>query len=517
MSPATLGLTLRFECVSSRIILLRLLLGSLVVLVHSGSADSSMAPLSAPSEHSPRLHVSQTLLDVDNYPVAPPGLSLEQVHVYVRHGERTPVRVRMSDPPASIPAHWLECQTARRFSAAVETLGGTTWGPLQSENTDVSPVKVVERADGTAVDGECFLGELTDMGKQSTLNYGRALRKLYVEKLGFLPSTLRNNNEVYFRSTNMPRTIESLQQVMRGLYSYSELSPGIIPQLRVRESANEDLVANAYSCKRLEQLIIGFARAAAAEHNQNLEPLDEKLSRYIGGNPIRVDGQPRASGILDTIRASIVHGIEVPPEFKDESIVEPIEKAVVAEWFEDKTEEVRRLGMGRLLGALESKMSAATKNAPANKSRSGGTDLNNSSPRMLVHSTHDTALAALLATLDVFDDKWPAFTASITFELFSNANTPDTDDDASPSQQQTTFNVFSPSKSSPSSPPREHFVRARYQNRSLLLPFCAARGKHLAGRPEFCTLAAFAARVRALAPSPSEWERECALREQPAA
>lgn len=58
--------------------------------------------------------------------------------------------------------------------------------------------------------------------------------------------------------------------------------------------------------------------------------------------------------------------------------------------------------------------------------------------KILVHSTHDTAIAALCSTLDVFDEKyaavagsnipsrasnfnffrWPAFTSSITFELF---------------------------------------------------------------------------------------------------
>jgi acid phosphatase len=67
-----------------------------------------------------------------------------------------------------------------------------------------------------------------------------------------------------------------------------------------------------------------------------LEPLDKKLSKYIGGNPIRVDGKPRASGILDTvsdlapaeshltyfqIRAASAHDIKVPSEFEDKTIV----------------------------------------------------------------------------------------------------------------------------------------------------------------------------------------------------
>lgn len=56
-------------------------------------------------------------------------------------------------------------------------------------------------------------------------------------------------------------------------------------------------------------------------------------------------------------------------------------------------------------------------------------------------------------------------------------------------------------------------IRMRYQNRTLALPICAAPGAHLKGNPEFCTLAAFASRVRELAPaSEAEWKCECALR-----
>jgi len=59
----------------------------------------------------------------------------------------------------------------------------------------------------------------------------------------------------------------------------------------------------------------------------------------------------------------------------------------------DKTEEVRRLGMGRLLEDLSRKMQ--------NKMEHGEKD----PLKILVHSTHDTALAGLTSTLDVFDEK----------------------------------------------------------------------------------------------------------------
>ena len=87
----------------------------------------------------------------------------------------------------------------------------------------------------------------------------------------------------------------------------------------------------------------------------------------------------------------------------------------------DKTEEVRRLAMGRLLDDMQRKMTEKTENGDQDPLK------------MLVHATHDTAIAGLRSTLDVFDDqcvkfglvetpltngRWPAFTASITFELF---------------------------------------------------------------------------------------------------
>jgi len=163
-----------------------------------------------------------------------------------------------------------------------------------------------------------------------------------------------------------------------------------------------------------------------------------------------------------------------------------IEKAVVAEWFSGyKTEEVRRLGIGRLLDDLSTKMQ--------HKVVHGRKD----PLKILVHSTHDTGLAGLASTFDVFDDKWPQFTGSITFELFKSER------EASGSSILQT--IFSPLWSKPNS---EHYVRMRYQNKNMVLPICAEEGKHLPSFPEFCTLAAFRERVQEL--TPLDYESECA-------
>jgi len=131
----------------------------------------------------------------------------------------------------------------------------------------------------------------------------------------------------------MPRTIESLEQIIHGLYPISKCKPSAIPTLLLRNGRDENLLGNTMSCKRLEYLQISFAQAAAATYNQILEPLDKYISKYLDGRPIRVDGKPRASGVLDTVRAAVAHGVKVPPEFEEKSIIDIIEKAVVSEWF----------------------------------------------------------------------------------------------------------------------------------------------------------------------------------------
>ncbi|KAL0566125.1 hypothetical protein V5O48_015895 [Marasmius crinis-equi] len=432
----------------------------------------------------------QTGLDVEKYAVAPEGLELQQVHVYVRHGERTPVGVRLNDQPANIPEHWLLCKTARQMRQG--------WG---ENNAGFQMRKIVERKDGSTRESECLLGELTDLGRKSTFDYGTSLRKLYVDKLGFLPDTLEKQEQVYLRTTNMPRTTESLQQIIGGLYPTSKCRQEAIPSILVRNGRDENLIGNTSNCKRLEVLLVGFAQAAASAFNPTLEPLDKKLSKYIGGKPIRVDGKPRASGIMDTIRAASAHGIKIPPEFEDKSVVDTIERAVITEWFSGAylisavafillilhrmTEEVRRLGMGRMLDDLSRKMQHKV-------------DHGDKDPlKILLHSTHDTAIAAVCSTLDVFDEKWPDFTASVTFELFRKTGSPER---ASMFQR-----ILSPFRTA-STP--EYFVRMRYQNRNLPLPICADEGKHLPGSPEFCTLEAFRGRVKEL--TPVDWDAECA-------
>lgn len=66
-----------------------------------------------------------------------------------------------------------------------------------------------------------------------------------VLRLGFLPDVACSHDGVYLRSTNVPRTIESLQQVIHGLYPDSRRTPEFVPQLRIRCVHSEQMKAHS--------------------------------------------------------------------------------------------------------------------------------------------------------------------------------------------------------------------------------------------------------------------------------
>lgn len=47
------------------------------------------------------------------------------------------------------------------------------------------------------------MGELTDVGRTTTLHLGQRLRKLYVEQLKFLPEDMGTESEYYLRYVSL--------------------------------------------------------------------------------------------------------------------------------------------------------------------------------------------------------------------------------------------------------------------------------------------------------------------------
>lgn len=432
----------------------------------------------------------------------PSGLELLSAHWYYRHAERTPVRPRLAH--LGIPSQWNLCAAGREFATAVlndsdSSLVRKIDGKKQDTELmlirtrmEIPTTKSRYRQGGPA---ECFYGQLTDVGRQSTLRLGQQLRALYVDKLAFLPGklTAQDADMIYFRSTGVPRAFESLQQAIHGLFPAHD--PSYVPVLLQRGPHDETLYPNPMACPTLRLLDRANVKRVAEKYNETLlAPLDSKIAKVVG-TPVRIDSHPSANGVLDTVRACIAHDIPVPNELADKEVQETLEKAIVHEWFDGfASKQHTRLAMGRLFGDLRQRLQTRID------------DPTNDKLKLALYAAHDTTIAPILKVLDVYDERWPDFTAYVSFELFGKAKDEDAKDGPAHSGLLSRLNLSSAKPADP----KDYFVRVRYNSKDMKVPACQPKGMHLEGSDgTVCTFEAFKNAVKDVAISSEDWMKAC--------
>ncbi|KAH8193537.1 hypothetical protein TruAng_012297 [Truncatella angustata] len=492
----------------------------------------------------------------------PSELKLQFVQILLRHGERSPVSARFAN--AGLPAFWPYCSAVRQMRSAV--LDGSYTSPqfttlewkrrLEAFGPNDEPV--VASGPRGELDAICDMGMLTDKGRETTFNLGVRLRKLYVDQLAFLPSTINDADNLYLRATPIPRALESLQETFLGLYPAGTRAPNFPPPtILTRSISDETLFPNDNTCRRFAALSRAFAQRAADRWNDtdDMKYLTKTLGKWMPDEHPRVavDGKPRLSGIMDTVNSTLAHGPEtrLPKEFYDRKARDIIEKIGVEEWFAGykESQEYRTLGIGGLMGDVVSRMVGSAERSTADgeyevahnlgqgalKAGSGAAPI-----RFGLSGCHDTTLAAVLASMGAFEtDKWPPYTSHIAIEMFRRADLaqpptakPTTPPVGGPSAQKPPgwFSRFFGGSTSSSvkaglPPPGigrkkieelsaddktkmdGYYVRLRYNDDIMKVPGCKPAGKHLDGDESFCTLEAFKAIVDKF--TPQDWRGQC--------
>lgn len=454
----------------------------------------------------------------------PDGLDLQLVQILLRHGERTPVSARFQNQ--GLPAFWPYCSSVRQMKSAVlEDAEKKAAGEFSQfsilewkrrlETFGQNDEPMVATGPGGQLDDVCDMGALTDVGRVSTYQLGLRLRKLYVDRLHFLPPTISSTSSFYLRSTPIPRALESLHQTFSALYPPSAREPGPdgifpAPTILTRAPGDETLYPNDSNCRRFAALSRAFAQRAA--DRWNLSPEMEQLNQVFGklmppGSPrVAVDSRPRLSGIMDTVNATLAHGpaTRLPEEFYDAKCRKIIEKIAVDEWFSGYKEsrEYRTLGVGSLMGDIVARMVGSVERSGADgehetmkKSGQGDAHI-----KLGLSGCHDTTLAGILASLGAFEHgNWPPFTSHIAVEMFRKSTPPR---DGTRSR----LAGLLPKAAAQSQPddigrrpteeltPAEiqkldgYYVRLRYNDEPVTIPGCKAPGNHLEGDESFCTL-----------------------------
>ncbi|XP_046940310.1 lysophosphatidic acid phosphatase type 6 isoform X1 [Lynx rufus] len=318
-------------------------------------------------------------------------LELKMVQVVFRHGARSPLK-----PLPREQAEWnlqlLEVPPQTQFDYTVTNLAGglKPHSPFDSQYRK------------TVLKGGMFAGQLTNVGMQQMFALGQRLRKSYVEDIPFLSPTF-NPLEVFVRSTNIYRNLESTRCLLAGLFQSQKEGPIVI---HTDEASSEVLYPNYQNCWSLQERTRGRRQAAC------LQPgISEDLQKVKEGMGIASNDGVDFLSLLDNVAAEQVHSLPSCPTLRRfAQMIEQraVDTALYVMQREDR--ESLQMAVGPFLHILESNLRKVMDPATApGKTR-----------KLYLYAAHDVTLMPLLIILGIFDHKWPPFAVDLTMELYQH-------------------------------------------------------------------------------------------------
>ncbi|CAO2599318.1 Lysophosphatidic acid phosphatase type 6 [Lemmus lemmus] len=319
-------------------------------------------------------------------------LELKMVQVVFRHGARSPLKpLPLEEQQVEWNPKLLEIPPQTQFDYTVTNLAG---GPKPHSPYDSEYHK-------TTLKGGMFAGQLTKVGMQQMFALGEKLRKTYVEDVPFI-SPVFNPQEVFVRSTNIFRNLESTRCLLAGLFQHQKGSVII----QTDEASSEVLYPNYQNCWSLREKTRGRKKTAI------LQPgISEDLEKVKAGVGISSSDQVDFFLLLDNVAAEQVHSLRSCPALK--RFAQMIEQRAVDTALyvlQQEDRESIQMAVGPFLHVLEGNfLRAVDPKTPPGKTR-----------KMYLYATHDVTLMPILMALGIFDHKWPPFAVDLTMELYQH-------------------------------------------------------------------------------------------------
>ncbi|XP_016057826.1 PREDICTED: lysophosphatidic acid phosphatase type 6 [Miniopterus natalensis] len=318
-------------------------------------------------------------------------LQLKMVQVVFRHGARSPLKQLPLEEQVEWNPRLLEVPPQTQFEYTVTNLAG---GPKPHSLFDSQYHK-------TVLKGGMFAGQLTSVGMRQMFALGERLRKNYVEDIPFLSPTF-NPREIFVRSTNMYRNLESTRCLLAGLFQRQKEGPAVI---HTDEASSEVLYPNFQNCWSLRERIRGRRQAASLQSG-----ISEDLKKVKEGMGIASSDGVDFLILFDNVAAEQVHGLLSCPTLKRFAHVIEQRAVDTALFVQGGDRESLQMAVGPFLHLLESNLLKAVDPAtPPDSNR-----------KLYLYATHDVTLLPLLLALGIFDHKWPPFAADVTLELYQH-------------------------------------------------------------------------------------------------
>ncbi|KAK3105437.1 hypothetical protein FSP39_025249, partial [Pinctada imbricata] len=330
---------------------------------------------------------------------------LELVHVIIRHGDRTPMHRIGNSPNPPVP-----CKFDQQLIDQDEIVKHYL-KHLTQNSKHHHPGSDFAFWETYPNDATCDSSKLTPTGAYQHLINGRNLYYKYAVKWKLFGSNV-SNIDYQIRSTEVSRTFQSALAFMYGFLQNFNFSNLLVKKSPIN-FCSEKLSGHKCNCPG-KMKYLQKSEKYAANLNVNRGP-QKDIRKHLGEiynlPPSQV---PYLTQVMDVLMGQACHKIPLKCGRKngkcvDKSTVDIIWSLIEEEGIKGRMKnkdylKYAHLTFHPLLTEIMLRMSNVTKQKPT--------------PKFVIYSGHDVTLTPLLATLGIYDGKWPPYASRLNIEMY---------------------------------------------------------------------------------------------------
>lgn len=255
--------------------------------------------------------------------------------------------------------------------------------------------------------GSCMAGQLTNYGYKQHLANAVNFKQSYAS---LLPAKF-DKDQITIRSTDVPRTLQSAQALLRGLYPWVDrLNSSEIIDFTTVDAAREYLYPNTGNCPKL-----GAYEAQSKTTDEykrwvddHLMPTMTQVSTYYG---LPMNQMPSPINVFDCLSAHFCHNYPVPgnlPPSLHAQVVQMLEWQYRYTYNYPDYTSYGRLAMGQFYTELYNNFISALQSPQT-------------TPKFRFFSAHDTSVMPFLAAIGAWDGIWAPYASIVQMELWTSA------------------------------------------------------------------------------------------------